>query len=352
MFVLLSLASAFVLSLLWYDPFAYLAVRFYRCEAEISCDEASTDGGYGLEKEEYGASLLSVIQKTACGKKRASTDLFSSKSELDDILSSYFRDYKRQKVAGCIEDRFAEMVRDLAEDRPQFVLPSREDILESIGSANVVLCWVDALGCEFLGFIQAAAERFGLKIKVTPARAKLPSITSVNRGFFDDWQGMKMQPVGRIDKIKHGDFERANPEMPSNVAAELPHELAVLDETMRSIAATLRKNIGRKVVLTGDHGATRLAVLSGRETVWEMPEKGKHHGRCCRKSEFKGVLPPCVTESDDETWHVLAGYDRFKGGRMGDVEVHGGATIEEMVVPVVEFTANTAYSRQLQGNLP
>ena len=263
---------------------------------------------------------------------------FSSKSELDDILSSYFRDYKRQKVAGCIEDRFAEMVRDLAEDRPQFVLPSREDILESIGSANVVLCWVDALGCEFLGFIQAAAERFGLKIKVTPARAKLPSITSVNRGFFDDWQGMKMQPVGRIDKIKHGDFERANPEMPSNVAAELPHELAVLDETMRSIAATLRKNIGRKVVLTGDHGATRLAVLSGRETVWEMPEKGKHHGRCCRKSEFKGVLPPCVTESDDETWHVLAGYDRFKGGRMGDVEVHGGATIEEMVVPVVEFT--------------
>lgn len=79
---LLSLASAFVLSLLWFDPFAYLAVRFYRREAEISCDEASTNGEYGLEKEEYGASLLSVIQKTACGKKHASTDLFSGKSEL------------------------------------------------------------------------------------------------------------------------------------------------------------------------------------------------------------------------------------------------------------------------------
>ena len=262
---------------------------------------------------------------------------FSSKGELDEMLSSYFRDYKRQKVAGCIEDRFLEMVRDLAEDRPQFVLPYREDILESIGSENAILCWVDALGCEFLGFIQAAAERLGLKIKVTPARAKLPSITSVNRGFFDDWQGERMQPIGRVDKIKHGDFDRANPETPSNVAAELPLELAVLDETMRSIVATLRKNPGRKVVLTGDHGATRLAVLSGRETVWEMPEKGKHHGRCCRKSEFNGVLPPCVTESDDEAWHVLAGYDRFKGGRKGDMEVHGGATLEEMVVPVVEL---------------
>ena len=68
-----------------------------------------------------------------------------------------------------------------------------------------------------------------------------------------------------------------------------------------------------------------------------MQEKGKHGGRCCRKSEFDGVLPSSVTESDDEKWHVLAGYDRFKGGRKSDVEVHGGATLEEMVVPVIEF---------------
>lgn len=262
---------------------------------------------------------------------------FSGSGDLDARLSSYFREYKRQKVLGILEDSFSDMVRDLAEERPQFELPTRESVLENIGCANVFLCWVDALGCEFLGYIQTAAQRLGLKIKVTPSRAKLPSITSVNRGFFDDWQGEKMQPVDRVDKIKHGDFERANPDTPFNVAAELPHELAVLDETMHSIAATLRQNPDRKVVLTGDHGATRLAVLSGRETIWEMPEKGKHHGRCCRKKEFNGVLPPCVTESDDEAWHVLAGYDRFKGGRKGDMEVHGGATLEEMVVPVIEL---------------
>ena len=259
-----------------------------------------------------------------------------SSGEFSEVLTKYFQDYKRQKLLGRIEPSFMETVRDFAEDRPQFTLPTRESVLEGVAAGGVALCWIDALGCEFLGFIQSVAERLGLKLKVTSVRAKLPSITSVNRSFYDEWQGEKMPPVSRLDKIKHGDFEKYD-ESPTDAATELPHELIVVEESINAIAMRLRKKPGSKVVLTSDHGATRLAVISNSETVWELPEKGKHGGRCCRKSEFDGVLPSCVTESDDEKWHVLAGYDRFKGGRKGDVEVHGGATLEEMVVPVIEF---------------
>lgn len=258
--------------------------------------------------------------------------------EISTTLNAYFRDYKRQKILGRIEPQFMESVRELAEDRPQFALPTRESVLEGIGAKNAALCWVDALGCEFLGFIQSAARRLGMKVKVTAARAKLPTLTSVNRAFYDEWPGEKLPPEPRLDKIKHGDFDFPHGDAATvHAAYGLPHELDVMEETMRSIAAWLRKKPAGKVVLTSDHGATRLAVMADCETVWEMPEKGKHGGRCCRKSEFDGDLPPCSTESDDEKWHVLAGYDRFKGGRKGDVEVHGGATIEEMVVPVVEL---------------
>ena len=259
-----------------------------------------------------------------------------SGEEFPEVLAKYFQDYKRQKLLGRIEPGFREAVRDFAEDRPQFTLPTRESVLEGLGADGVALCWIDALGCEFLGFIRSCAENLGLKLKVTPVRAKLPSITSVNRSFYDEWQGEKMPPVSRLDKIKHGDFEKSD-EPSTDAATELPHELIVIEESIKAIAMRLRKKPGSKVVLTSDHGATRLAVISNSETVWELPEKGKHGGRCCRKSEFDGVLPSCVTESDDEKWHVLAGYDRFRGGRKGDVEVHGGATLEEMVVPVVEF---------------
>lgn len=259
-----------------------------------------------------------------------------SGGEFLEILAKYFQDYKRQKLLGRIEPSYMEAVRDFAEDRPQFTLPTRESVLEGIAADGVALCWIDALGCEFLGFIQSSAERLGLKLKVTPVRVKLPSITSVNRSFYDEWQGDKMPPVSRLDKIKHGDFEKSD-EASTDAATELPHELIVVEESINAIAMRLRKKPGSKVVLTSDHGATRLAVISNSETVWELPEKGKHGGRCCLKSEFDGSLPACVTESDDEEWHVLAGYDRFKGGRKGDVEVHGGATLEEMVVPVIEF---------------
>lgn len=251
-------------------------------------------------------------------------------------LTQYVQDYKRQKVLGRIEPGFLETVRDFAEDRPQFFLPTRESVLENLDKEGVLLCWIDALGCEFLGFIRSVAERLGLKLKVTLVRVKLPSITSVNRAFYDAWQGEKMEPVSKLDKIKHGDFERYDTS-PTSAGIALPYELLAVEDAIKKIAAQLHEKPGSKVILTSDHGTTRLAVIYNRETIWELPEKGKHGGRCCRKSDFDGSLPPCVTESDDEKWHVLAGYDRFKGGRKGDVEVHGGATLEEMVVPIVAF---------------
>ena len=34
---------------------------------------------------------------------------------------------------------------------------------------------------------------------------------------------------------------------------------------------------------------------------------------------------------------LYANYDRFKGGRKANIEVHGGATLEEVVVPIIEI---------------
>ena len=256
--------------------------------------------------------------------------------EFMDTLTSYFTAYKRQKILNRIEPVFAGIVREVAEDRPQFILPSRESILEKLDCGHVCLFWVDALGCEWLGYIQSAAERMGMKLRVTPTRAILPTITSVNRGFYDEWKRDKHAPIQSLDKIKHGDFEKDAFEC-KDVPSHFPKELEVLDRVMKDIHAWLRGHAGGKVVLTSDHGATRLAVISENRTIWEMPEKGKHGGRCCKVSEFDGDLPPCSTKSDGGVWHVLAGHDRFKGGRVGDVEVHGGATLEEMVVPVIEL---------------
>ena len=263
-------------------------------------------------------------------------DFKFSGSAMADELTAYFAAYKRQKVLNGIDPRFLAQARDIAERRPHLALPTRESVLEQITGSEVSLFWMDALGCEFLGLIQSAAERCGLRMKVTATRARLPTVTHVNRAFYDEWKGLKFDPHKDLDKIKHGDFDCWAGDR-KDYPAHLPNEIAVVEDAISRIARWLKSHAKGKVVLTSDHGATRLAVISESVTVWEMPEKGKHGGRCCMVSEFDGELPSCVTQSDDGKWLVLAGYDRFRGGRAGDVEVHGGATLEEMVVPVIEL---------------
>ena len=65
-----------------------------------------------------------------------------------------------------------------------------------------------------------------------------------------------------------------------------------------------------------------------------MNSAGEHSGRCCPINDLD-EKPACATEENG--WWILANYDRFTGGRLSSVEVHGGATLEEILVPVIEF---------------
>ena len=47
----------------------------------------------------------------------------------------------------------------------------------------------------------------------------------------------------------------------------------------------------------------------------------------------------------EDGFAVLANYERFKGGRKADVEAHGGASLEETVVPVITLTAKSKQQR-------
>lgn len=71
----------------------------------------------------------------------------------------------------------------------------------------------------------------------------------------------------------------------------------------------------------------------------KMNSAGKHAWRCCPINELD-EKPACATEENG--WWVLANYDRFAGGRLDSVELHGGATLEEILVPVIEFSLKGA----------
>ena len=66
----------------------------------------------------------------------------------------------------------------------------------------------------------------------------------------------------------------------------------------------------------------------------ELEEKGEHSGRCCPCEED----PKIPQAAYEDGYAVLANYERFKGSRKANLEVHGGASLEEVVVPIITIS--------------
>lgn len=251
-----------------------------------------------------------------------------------DLLTRYFSEYKRQKLTNRLSTEFYNKVISLAVDgsRPYNSLKTRGEVLDSLSKDNTALYWIDAFGAEYIGYIQSRAKSFGLKITVHIVRANLPTITSFNCDFYDAWNGIKVQ-TKKLDDVKHNgeqDFNYETTKLPIHLATELQ----IIEGFLIWSASMLTGKKAGKIVLISDHGASRLAVINEQECKWEMASKGQHSGRCCPCSEAD-VKSEYATQEND--FWVLANYDRFKGGRKASVEVHGGATLEEVIVPLIEI---------------
>jgi hypothetical protein len=255
--------------------------------------------------------------------------------ELSSLLTVYFDAYKRQKVLNRLEDEFLAQVDELAVTRKYNRLPARSEIIDKLDKDDAFLFWLDALGVEYLAYISEKVRNRGLSITINIARAELPTITSINRSFFDNWTGPKNGDNGdkELDETKHkdaGGYNFTNNRFPIHLAKEL----AIIDAVIDRAATELSLRHYKRFLIASDHGASRLAVLRRKEEQYQTDTQGEHSGRCCKK--FEPYNLPFAAEENGCL--ILADYGRFKGSRAANVEVHGGASLEEVVVPIIELT--------------
>lgn len=273
--------------------------------------------------------------------------VFSNKQTPE--LTSYFSEYRRLKLLNRIDDAFNNAVIALSNDGQRIfnILPSKNKLIEKYDDGRTALCWIDALGVEYLGFIQKLSLEFGLSITISIGCANLPTLTCFNKDFYDDWQGPKLKKIKELDDIKHEgiNYEASDP---LSAPVHIVKELQIIRNALETIKGKLLQGEDyTSILLTSDHGASRLAVISNSENKWEMKEKGKHSGRCCPISDVDSK-PICASKGND--YWVLANYDRFKGGRASNVEVHGGASLEEVIVPVIKIElADTVNKPQIKN---
>ena len=250
---------------------------------------------------------------------------------LSGELTTYFEQYKSQKVSNQLSEDFLAQVEGWGKSYKYSRIQTRDNAISSIPERqSAFLYWIDAMGVEYLALIIELAKRKGLSVKIDIGRAELPSLTEFNKGFFDSWDGVGKYKEEALDDIKHSDkggFFFTNCEDPIHIESEI----AVIERAINYAATKLAMHECKSFVIASDHGASRLAVIRRQEEKYSTETGGEHSGRCCKV--FDGYdLPNCVEEKG---YLVLTDYGRFKGSRAANVEVHGGASLEEVLVPII-----------------
>lgn len=280
--------------------------------------------------------------------------------ELCDYLSSegysnelgrYMELYKSFKLSNTLPDNEDEYIGGFETDDIDF----RYTVLaESLNKQTVVL-WVDALGIEWMPLLLSALNKctVGKIIKNGVGQANLPSETKFNM----QWQQMNVpyEKLDYLDKLAHKGLSYKDID---DYYFCVEEQIAFITKTIVSKVTELLKQYHR-IIITGDHGTSRLAArfFHVRDAV-PTPKNvtvGSHGRFGLISTELKTKLPlQTIVKAPSGNQYVLfRNYDHytksgFAAGADDDHaiygEIHGGASPEEMLVPIIVFESNKKIS--------
>ena len=246
---------------------------------------------------------------------------------MTDEQKNYFRQYRRLKVADNLTAEFAEKVFEIAERKGEDVYKflSRTQIIDNEYTNFAAIYFVDAMGVEYLNYFlenfSAPDKKFSVRYQI--GYCNLPSITQINKDFL---QGKNIAgETVELDEIKHLNFN-----YPENLIKELDF-LATLKE---KILIALDKF--KKIIICADHGTSRLAVIARKNFDKVYSAEGRKIYNCGRyadalpNDEEKFSAAVCFNEKI-----IFADYSRFSQSGSPGNEIHGGATFEEWLVPII-----------------
>ena len=242
--------------------------------------------------------------------------------------AEYFRRYRWLKVTNQFTEDFNRRVTAIARNAGEkiYALRSRNEIVDAEYSDKSAVFFVDGLGAEYVNFFAAdfaaANEIFSVNYQI--GRCNLPSVTELNKDFL---QGRNVAAeVLSLDMLKH-----ENLPYPENILSEL-HLLSTLKEKiLRAV------NGYDKIILCADHGTSRLAVLARQKKIAAvLPADNR---KVYKSGRFADALPHDADHLSTALEHdgkiIFADYSRFAQKGASGSEVHGGASFEEIFVPVI-----------------
>lgn len=241
----------------------------------------------------------------------------------EEFIEEYFDFYLSSRVLDFLREEMPGLAQEIAKTGKIWGIPTRQSILERKGKDRVRFLWVDGMGLEWAGLLAnlIGAQKW-IKVEVIVARANFPTITAFNKGWETEEEVMR-----GLDQMAHL-YSYSYPR-------SLVQEMDLIGKVSHHAVNLLRDN--DEVVITADHGLSRSLFHKNRMIV--APEGATVHqwGRFATLgSDLSRDEPDSLWISDGDKL-ILAVHGRFEGGSGSIGEIHGGATPEECLVPVVRL---------------
>lgn len=290
------------------------------------CDLIRRAGTYNL----FGTFPEEISDLYLLLKDYIGLDFNYGKPELND----YFRRYRVYKIRNEVPSDFLNLV-NRTKAKSLGVTSRREALVKYRDDPDTALLVVDGMGAEYLPLLVSLFEREGLNIEqADTVMAELPTITELN---MIEW-GNKLRDIKGIDNTAHDGAER-------HVGTELEENIyAAFQVIERNVVNSVVKGISeyKRVIITADHGLTRLAVLASDLSLintldyegdgWRYRETGN------ADSDPPGNVDVVHNDQNGRYYWTIRNYDRFTKRGGAKYEIHGGSSVEEMMVPFIVIT--------------
>jgi len=243
-------------------------------------------------------------------------------------IRDYFKEYRLSKLKDKISDELNTILNEKNKNKEQFYhwYYNFETASQILGRENVdKILLIDALGIEWLPFLCNFIEHdLNLHIgKKYIARAYLPTTTEFNR--LDN-----AIHIYDFDKVVHSSEQYRYPE---DIVKEI-------DLIKRILFKYLSIPEQERVAIASDHGLTALARLKENIKIYNF-QNTHHEGRCMwinnndilEDNDFiiHNIENPCCGQYSK----CLISLKYTSLDRRPLREVHGGATPEEVLIPVI-----------------
>lgn len=246
-------------------------------------------------------------------------------------IKEYFKEYKFSKLKHQPTEKLNELLRQQNGSKELFFQWYEDLNFKELYHFNDLSSykklWIDGLGIEWVGLIQSYIEsNYDYRVECFLSKSKLPTKTECNR--FKD--------VVKIETLDEYIHKQTSYKHPLNLIQEI--------EIIKEI---IHQNIDEDLLILSDHGFSAFCSFKFKTNSFNNVD---HEGRCAKIDTLIEDVNYFSHDFDCGRYLVALNHNSLENKTRR--EAHGGATPEEVIIPIIKISKKTINKIQQEVKKP